>query len=748
MTARGGTSGRAAGVRRPMSSTPPHASRDAASAEAGALQRLSAALGRTLARDEVADVIVTYLVDALGAHAGAVLELTRDGAALTLLGVRGAGDEVRTMFATVPADAPLPVRDVVRSREPVFVENMAAWARAYAVGPHTLPPGAADAAWAALPLVLDDELLGALTVSFAAPRTFAPDVRAFMRAFADLCAQALERARLYESEREARARAESLSARLADVLDTMSDALFEYDRAWRLVRMNAAGRAWLLDEGTAADGALGTSYEALHEGGADREALAQLERAMRGGASARFRALSPRRARWIETRAFPTQTGLAIYMRDVDAEARAEERLKLLADAGRALAAQLDVGATLEAIGRLAVPRFADGCTIDLRRGAHAFERVVHVHRDPGKAALLAESALRNPDATARAAPEVMEQLAVGRGLLVPEVMPETVERFVPHPAQRARVEALGMRSYILVPLMLGGVLLGGLGFIVTESARRYDADDLALAEELARRAAVALENARLYEAEHRARGDAESANRAKMDFLATMSHELRTPLNAIGGHAQLIQLGIHGPLTEAQRGALERIQASQAHLLGLITDVLNFAKLDAGKIEFRPADVRLHEVVDEITALVAPQFEAKGVAYVHGECDAGPSARGRPAVAVRADPDKLRQIMLNLLSNAAKYTLRGGSVTIQCAAGDGVASTVVRDTGIGIPHERLEQIFEPFVQLGRSLATPVEGTGLGLAISRDLARAMGGDLTVDSTLGAGSTFTLTLPRA
>ena len=260
-------------------------------------------------------------------------------------------------------------------------------------------------------------------------------------------------------------------------------------------------------------------------------------------------------------------------------------------------------------------------------------------------------------------------------------------------------------------------------------------------ARELAHELALTNEELRAVISEARkAWAAADAANRSKAEFLAVMSHELRTPLNSIGGYVDLLEQELRGPLTGTQKSDLARIKRSQEHLLGIINDILNFTRLEATEVEFDIMDVPVRALIADLDAMISSLARAKSLNY---QCDSPPAN-----VFARTDPDKLRQIMINLVSNAVKFTPEGGRIRVYCTVHERSVAIHVEDNGPGIPAEKHEAIFEPFVQLDRGLTRTTTGTGLGLAISRGLARAMDADITLQSREGVGSIFTLTLPKS
>ena len=320
---------------------------------------------------------------------------------------------------------------------------------------------------------------------------------------------------------------------------------------------------------------------------------------------------------------------------------------------------------------------------------------------------------------------------AVGCALL-----PLFTSAFGPESANLLRQLVAGRRNgKTLVPL-------GDRTFSVTSARVQSNGafgSSILVLEDVSERIAAEREREDLLAQAREARREAESANQSKSDFLAVMSHELRTPLNAIGGYAQLMQLGIRGPISDAQRADLSRIMKSQSYLLSLINDVLNFAKIESGHAQLDLEEVALADIVSRVNDFIEPQMQERSLMFVNEGCP--------PDTRVVVDAEKVQQILLNLISNALKFTPAGGRISLRCIPlTEGGAVVAVEDSGPGMAAAKLERIFEPFMQLDRRYTREREGIGLGLAISRELALAMGGGLTVRSEEGCGSTFELTLP--
>lgn len=469
-------------------------------------------------------------------------------------------------------------------------------------------------------------------------------------------------------------------------------------------------------------------------------------------------------------------------MRDMTVAQKASDTLEFLTRVGPELAASsLDYQETLKALANLAVPFLADWCTVDIVDESGKTVRLAVAHSDPAKVAFASELQERYPD-DPDAKIGLPNVLRTGKSEHMEEIPPSLLESVARDKEHLELINSLGLKSYAIVPLIKNDHVYGALSLVMAESGRCITAADMPFLEDIGRRAGLAIHNAHLYrdaqslntqlqeqaielknqteEAQamseeleeqadeliqksrdlERKTVDAEAANSAKSQFLANMSHELRTPLNAIAGYAQLLEMEVRGPLTEPQKVDLRRLRVSQEHLLGLIDSILAFAKVDSGKLEYDIQPVSVYGISAAAEAMIQPQAEAKGVRCAYEGCDEG--------VMALADPDKLQQILLNLLGNAIKFTERGGMVILSCASSENGVEVKVQDTGKGIDPGKIASIFEPFVQLDRELSRPQDGVGLGLAISRNLARGMDGEIRVESEPGRGSIFTLHLPAA
>jgi PAS domain S-box-containing protein len=412
--------------------------------------------------------------------------------------------------------------------------------------------------------------------------------------------------------------------------------------------------------------------------------------------------------------------GIIGASKEITDRKRAEESQRFLAEAGRVLASSLDHETTLNRISKLAVPMLGEWC-------------VVHLLQDRAEPSPVAHC---TPDGMEDRGDELEAVLTEPGGVLsrvLPATQPVTVavDAAEVTDGRGRRLADLGIVELLIVPLETRGQPLGAMTFARSAGARRYDDEDLRLAAELALRASSAIDNARLYR-------DAEESDRAKTDFLAVVSHELRTPLNAITGYAELLTAGISGQLNEQQSNQVERITVSARHLAQLIDEILTFARMEGGRdsLEVEPTDAG--QLVRDAVSVLEPAARAKGL-----DLDVDGPERGPELL---TDPGKLRQIVVNLVSNAVKYT-ETGSVRVMLRESHEGIEIVVADTGIGIPADQHDRIFEPFRQVQSPNTRTVGGTGLGLSVSRQLVRLMGGTIDVESASGVGSTFTVRLPH-
>jgi PAS domain S-box-containing protein len=423
---------------------------------------------------------------------------------------------------------------------------------------------------------------------------------------------------------------------------------------------------------------------------------------------------------------------LQLFKLEKEARAMAEDaerRSTFLAEASTLLSASLDYHTTLENLTRLVVPHLADWCVIDMPDENGGLKRVAIAHTDSSKEELARQMSNRYPY-DLRGEHPIVKAFRTGQPTLVAEVTDEMLTAAYPVAEQREFVRELGLKSCMIVPLIARGRPISVITFVIAETERRYTEADLAFAEDLARRAATAVDNARLY-------GEAEQANRLKDEFLATLSHELRTPLTAILGWSRLL---LAGSLDESDGGrALEAIERNAQSQKQLIDDILDVSRIITGKLHLHRQSVNLVPVIEAAVDSIRPAADAKNIEIrLHLTPQTG---------IVSGDPNRLQQVIWNLLSNAIKFTPEHGRVEVRLERSGSSAQIKVSDTGRGISQDFLPYVFDRFRQADQTTTRSHGGLGLGLSVVRHLVELHGGMVKVESGgEGEGATFTVDLP--
>ncbi len=771
-----------------------HRAREAAERAAertSRLQALTSSLAAALTATQVADAVLQQGLMALDARAAALALRTLDGH-LEIIGALGFSPGHLARGARLAEDAAGPIGEALRRRQPLWLESPDAIAEAVPSALQDPTDSDPPKALACLPLLLDDRATGAIVFSFREPRALSLEDRSFLLTLTRQSTQAIERARLYEVTERARAAAELATKRLvalqrmtAALSDTMSrikvaetivdhvrdmlpnckaivatvsadgehldlvraightqDTLDRYDRT-RLSFPSPLTDA-VRDQAPLFFDDFNT-YRARYPhlvvpGAQEPQCIAAVpfvvEERTIGGLSLRFFRSSPRAA---EDNAFIlhlartcTQSLERAHLYEAERKARADaeverRRLGLLAEASAVLNASLDPAAISASLARVAVPAFAHYCLVCNLDEDGAPQFISALHEDPEKEALIRDMRARYPFGENH---PIVEVARTGKGKLL-RVNDDAIFRSIAADDEHlALIRSLGSTSSIVVPLIARGHTLGVLSFGLTRG--RYNQADLALAEELGQRAALALDNARLLH-------EAQEASRVKDEFLGVVSHELRTPLNAILGWARMLRTGA---VREGnQPRALESIERNAVHQAKLIDDLLDASRITAGKLRLDASVLELAPVVEAAVHAVTPGATNRDIS-LHTIFDTA-------SIPIFGDPSRLQQIVWNLLSNAIKFTPKGGRIEVRLARTGDEAVLLVSDSGRGIRAELLPHVFERFRQGDGTLTRASGGLGLGLSIVRHLVEAHGGTVRAESDgPDTGAKFTVKLPIA
>lgn len=692
------------------------------------LNAVMAELARATTLEAIGAVLTDDGVTACGASSGALFVLPEGASTLDLVGGN----------ATVGAPPPLgldlatPLAEVVRTRAPVWIASREELRARFpdAAGALDIGPGSALRV-ACAPLVVDGVARGAVVFTFGFGTGFESDERLFVELLARTCSHALERALLLEDERRALAALEDANRRLRRLFESSMVGIGVWQRDGAITEANDGLLRMLgyqrddLARGRLTWGAIAPRREAAK----DARAFAEIERS---GVCTPFE----RTCRRKDGASVPVLIGGAnwegsansgvFFAIDISEQKRAEETQRFLAEAGRILTSSLDLEVTLKQVVELAVPAFADWCFVHLlNEEDDELERVAVGSRDAARARYFQALPSRVPLAPAFAAARVIQR---GEPELVTALDETRWRAEAVDPSHLERLRWIAPRSYIVVPLLVRGESIGAL--TLSSSRRDFDSSDVERAQELARRASLAIDNAKL----HR---DTQAAVRTREEFLSVASHELKTPLNSLQLHVQMLMRGFErgGPSPEMLAKSLDAVQRQVARQTKLINELLDVSRVGLGRLELVPEPTDLVALVREVTARFDAELERTKTPLTVVTDD---------EVVGLWDKSRIDQVVTNLVSNAVKYGC-GKPIEVRVEREEQHARLTVKDGGIGIAPEHRSRIFDRFERAVSE--RHYGGFGLGLWIARQIVEASGGVISVESAAGAGSTFTVLLPR-
>ncbi len=686
------------------------------------LRAIARALSDPLSPAQVAELVVGKTFERFEAAASAVY-LTDGSSRIALAASRGVSDSFRAVRGHVALAEDLPLTLAIRTGEPIWCETREALLQQFPGVAGSTFPAAQLAAAVAFPFLIDHHVAGGLAMSFSSERRFTNDEREHLLTVGDLAAHAIDRFRLDQRLRrmhEATPDGVGIFKPLRDDDGAIRDFRYLYVNP---VVAKALGR-------TAEDVKGRTLRDLLP--GIDQTPFWEAFRRVAESGNAEVHEQPYNDNGWQGSyRNIVVSLGdeIGVTYSDVSDRKRAEESVQFLAEASNILSSSLDYEATLASVARLSVPTIADWATVDMAVSGGGLHRVAVAHVDPTKVEFAYELGKRFPPEM-DAPTGVPNVLRTGKTEMVAEITDELLKSVVHDEELLGIIRSLGLKSSMCVPIKAKGGVVGAITLILAESGRRYGPESLQLAEDLAQRASMAIENALHFRA-------AAEANQAKDDFLATVSHELRTPLNSILGWVQILNDDALPP--ERQKRALETIERNARTQNRLIEDLLDVSRIVSGKLRLEVEVVDVPRIVEAAIETVRPAASAKGIVLRQTvDPDAG-SAWG--------DAGRLQQVVCNLLGNAVKFSAKGSAVQIVVRKRDSSIEIIVRDKGQGIDPTFLPFVFERFRQAAPQTTRVSGGLGLGLAIVRNLVELHGGTVTAESEgAGRGATFTVSLP--